>query len=101
MKEVFYYEAEDGKRFHNYWDCKNYERNQFLQKSNSDFKFFDDDADIVERWFEDDNCDSPFEGCGVGNEIGTWKYNDLNDDWEKLEDKVIELSEFIKKVNGN
>ena len=125
MREVFYYESEDGKKFDNYWDCKNYERNQFLQKSNSDFKFFDEDgnpigieqadtskvnciviktrdaADVVERWFEDDSWDSPFEGCGVGNEIGTWKYNDLNDEWEKLEDKLIELSEFINKVNKN
>ena len=58
-----------------------------------------DAADVIEWWFEQEECPSPFDGCGVGHEIGTWVYNDNYDEWVKYEDKIAEMQEFLEEIN--
>jgi hypothetical protein len=47
MKEVIYYEANDGKRFDNEWDCAEYEFNQGFEKITEMLVMWDGDGDKI------------------------------------------------------
>ena len=124
MQEVRYYLADDGKRFYDHWECIHYERMCELEKHKNDFKFYNwkgepilipidkanvedvhyvvvkttDAADAIEWWFDQEEMRSPFEGCGVGYELGTWYFDGDYDRWIKLEDKIAELQDMLETI---
>ena len=125
MQEVRYWLANDGTKFDDEYDCIRYERKKKLEDYKDDFVFYDEQKNIifpeeanadqifivviktpdaaksVGEWFEDDGCYSPFDGCEIGHEVGTWVYGDLlemGDEWIKLESEIERLQNFLAEI---
>lgn len=125
MREICYYEANDGKRFDDRWDCIQYERQKQLEECKDEFIFFDDHreklafedattenviyiiiktdraAEVVGHWFRDDCCVDPFGGL-YKNCVGTWVYGEIidkGDDWFKLETEIKNLQNLLEELN--
>ena len=125
MIEICYYQADDGTKFDDRWDCIEYERKKQLEECKDDFVFLDyhkeklafEDvttesvsyiiiktnraAEVVGNWFNDDNCFDPF--CGIYEEcVGTWVYGELigkGDEWIKLELEIEQLKTLVEELN--
>lgn len=125
MQEVRYWLANDGTKFDDEYDCIRYERKKKLENYKDDFIFYDEQKNIifpeeanadqifivviktpdvakyVGEWFEDDGCYSPFDGCEIGHEVGTWVYGDLLEmggEWVKLEAEIERLQNFLNEI---
>ena len=125
MQEVRYWLANDGTKFDDEYDCIRYERRKKLENYKDDFIFYDEQKNIifpeeasadqifivviktpdaakyVGEWFEDDGCYSPFDGCEIGHEVGTWVYGDLLEmggEWVKLEAEIERLQNFLNEI---
>ena len=125
MQEVRYWLANDGTKFDDEYDCIRYERKKKLENYKNDFIFYDEQKNIifpeeanadqifivviktpdaakyVGAWFEDDGCYSPFDGCEIGHEVGTWVYGDLLEmggEWVKLEAEIERLQNFLNEI---
>lgn len=125
MKEIRYWLANDGTKFDDEYDCIRYERQKKLENCKDDFIFYDEQKNIifpeeanadqifivviktpdaakcVGEWFEDDGCYSPFDGCEIGHEVGTWVYGDLLEmggEWVKLEAEIERLQNFLNEI---
>jgi hypothetical protein len=125
MKEIYYYLADDGKRFNDRWECIEYERRKDLEAHKDEFQFLnyrkepipiekaiteivmyivvksDSCAEAIGNWFNRDGCEDPF--CGVYREcVGTWVYGeviDRSDEWLKLELEIEKMQTLIAEVN--
>lgn len=129
MKEVRYFEANDGKRFESERECVEYEHRTTMTQYKGDFKIFNchrqemdindenttqDDvfyiiiktpaaADVIGDWFEYYGADNPFEECGGWrNAVGTWAYNDdyHSEGWYKVETKLDELQTILTDLKS-
>lgn len=129
MKEVRYFEANDGKRFESKRECVEYENRTTMAQYKDDFKIFNchrqemdindenttqDDvfyiivktpaaADVIGEWFEYYGAYNPFEDCGnVRNAVGTWAYDDdyHTEGWYKVEKKLDELQSILADLKG-
>lgn len=125
MKEICYYEAYDGTKFDDYWDCVKYERQKQLEECKNEFVFLnhhkekltledvstenvtyiiiktDRAAKVVGYWFRGDGCLDPFGGC-YEECVGTWVYGetiDKGDDWFKLELEIEQLTTLLEELN--
>ena len=125
MQEVRYWLANDGTKFDDEYDCIRYERKKKLENYKDDFIFYDEQKNIifpeeanadqifivviktpdaakcVGEWFEDDGYYSPFDGCEIGHEVGTWVYGDLLEmgcEWVKLEAEIERLQNFLNEI---
>jgi hypothetical protein len=125
MVEMHYYLADDGKKFDDYWECVEYERQKALEEHKDEFQFFDyykrpipieealiesvcyitikSDAcaEMLGKWFEDSGSFDPFGGvyCEC---VGTWVYGEMidrGDEWLKLELEIEKLQTLINEVN--
>lgn len=125
MIEICYYQADDGKKFDDRWECIQYERQKQLEECRDEFVFLDyhrepltlEDAttenvtyiiiktdraaEVVGNWFSDDCCVDPF--AGVYEQcVGTWVYGDVlekGDEWFKLELEIEKLQNLLEIVN--
>ena len=124
MKEVKYWEAEDGTKFETYWECHQYERNIKLQKFKNDFIFFDESrkplnineintanvnylivktiecAKNLEEWFEETGLENPFEIRPDKEKIGTFRWEDSAGEWRRVEDELAELDRLFNELNS-
>ena len=125
MIEIRFWQADDGTKFDEEYECIRYERKKKLEEYKDDFVFYDynkclippEDADTekiciivvktpaaaeyIGEWFEDDGCCSPFDGCEFGHEVGTWVYGELvelGDEWVKLEAEIERLQNFLAEI---
>ena len=125
MIEIRFWQADDGKKFENEYDCIRYERKKKLEEYKDDFVFYDERkniispakantekvciivvktpaaAEYISEWFESDGYCSPFDGCEFGHEVGTWVYGDLvemGDEWVKLEAEIERLQNFLAEI---
>lgn len=126
MKQVIYYEADDGRRFNDRWECIEYERRKVLEEHKDEFQFFnyhkkpipieeattenvmyivvksENCAKAIGDWFNSDECVDPFDGlyCEC---VGTWVYgsilNEGSDEWLKLELEIEKLQTLIDEIN--
>lgn len=129
MREIRYFEANDGTRFENERECVEYEHRTTLTQYKDDFKIFNchrqemdindvnttqDDvfyiivktpaaADVIGEWFEYYGAYNPFEDCdGWRNAVGTWAYDDdyHSEGWYKVETKLDELQSILAELKG-
>jgi hypothetical protein len=126
MKEICYYEADDGKRFDDRWDCIAYERQKQLEECKDEFVFLnyrkekltlknattenvvyiiiktERAARVIGDWFDDDGCIDPFDGI-YEECVGTWVYsgvlNEGSDEWLKLELEIEQLKTLLEELN--
>lgn len=125
MIEIRFWQADDGTKFDDEYDCIRYERKKKLETYKDDFVFYDykkypippEEADApkvciivvktpaaaeyIGEWFEEEGCENPFCGCGFGHEVGTWVYGEiieLGDEWLKLEAEIERLQNFLAKI---
>lgn len=125
MIEICYYQADDGKRFDDRWECQQYERQKQLEECRDEFIFLDYHreplalkdattesvtyiiiktdraAEVVGNWFNDDGCFDPFDGI-YEQCVGTWVYGeviDKGDEWLKLENEIEKLQNLLEIVN--
>lgn len=126
MKEIRFWQADDGTKFDDKYECIRYETKKKLEKYEDEFVFYDEgkniifpeEADVeqiciiviktpmaaecVGEWFEDKGYYSPFCGCEFGYEVGTWacgEYVEMGDEWVKLEAEIERLQTIIDEVN--
>lgn len=126
MIEIRFWQADDGTKFDEEYDCIQYERKKKLEECKDDFVFYNEQlniifpeeadteqvciivvktpaaAEYIGEWFEYDGCENPFYGCKFGHEVGTWVYGELvkmGDEWVKLEDKIEKLQNLIDILN--
>lgn len=126
MKKVIYWQADDGTKFNDEYECIRYERKKKLEELKDEFIFYDEQkniifpeeadveqigiiviktpaaAEYIGEWFENDGYFSPFCGCEFGHEIGTWVYGELvemGDEWVKLEAEIERLKTLLNEVN--
>lgn len=129
MKEIRYFEANDGKRFESEAECVEYENRMTITQYKDDFKIFNchrqeisindenitqDDvyyiivkspaaADVIGEWFEYYGAYNPFESCGDWRDaVGTWAYDDdyHSEGWYKVEKKLDELQTILTDLKG-
>lgn len=125
MIEIRFWQADDGTKFDDEYDCIQYERKKKLEDYKKDFIFYDYNkclippeeanaericiivvktpaaAEYIGEWFESDGCCSPFDGCEFGHEVGTWVYGELlemGDEWVKLEAEIERLQNFLAEI---
>ena len=125
MIEIRFWQADDGTKFDDEYDCIQYERKKKLEDYKEDFIFYDYNkclippeeadtekiciivvktpaaAEYIGEWFEDDGCNNPFCGCEFGHEVGTWVYGELlemGDEWVKLEAEIERLQNFLAEI---
>lgn len=125
MIEIRFWQADDGTKFDDEYDCIRYERKKKLEDYKGDFVFYDykkypippEEADArkvciivvktsaaaeyIGEWFEDDGCSNPFNGCEFGHEVGTWVDGELvemGDEWVKLEAEIERLQKFLAEI---
>lgn len=125
MIEIRFWQADDGTKFDDEYDCIRYERKKKLETYKDDFVFYDykkypippEEADArkvciivvktsaaaeyIGEWFEEEGCVDPFDGvyCEC---VGTWVYGDVidrGDEWLKLELEIEKLQTLINEVN--
>ena len=125
MIEIRFWQADDGTKFDDEYDCVQYERAKLLEKHKDEFKFFDYNkcpislenattenvhyiiikskcaAEVIGNWFNSDGCLDPFDG--VYDEcIGTWVWGEMidqGDEWVKLELLAEQLQTLIAEIN--
>lgn len=125
MIEIRFWQADDGTKFDDEYDCIRYERKKKLETYKDDFVFYDykkypippEEADArkvciivvktsvaaeyIGEWFESGGCCSPFDGCEFGHEVGTWVDGELvemGDEWVKLEAEIERLQKFLAEI---
>jgi hypothetical protein len=125
MIEIRFWQADDGTKFDDEYDCIRYERKKKLEVYKDDFVFYDYNkclippeeasaericiiviktsaaAEYIGEWFESDGCYSPFDGCEFGHEVGTWVYGEMvemGDEWVKLEAEIERLQNFLAEI---
>ena len=126
MKEIRFWQAEDGTKFDDEYDCIQYERRVILNKYKDDFVFLDYNQEIIPTedsitdnicyiiiknkrcalavgsWFEADGCFDPFDGMYNKTVEGTWVWGEmieLGDQWVQLESEIEKLQTLIEKLN--
>ena len=126
MVEIRFWQADDGTKFDDEYDCIRYERKKKLEKCKDEFVFYDERkniifpeeanveqiciiviktpaaAEYIGEWFESDGYFSPFCGCEFGHEVGTWVYGELvelGDEWVKLEAEIERLQTLLDEVD--
>ena len=126
MIEIRFWQADDGTKFDEEYDCIRYERKKKLEDYKDDFVLYDYNkclippeetdtekiciivvktpaaAEYISEWFESDGCYSPFDGCEFGHEVGTWVYGELVEmggEWIKLEAEIERLQTLLAEVN--
>lgn len=125
MIEIRFWQADDGTKFDNKYECIQYERRKKIEECKNDFIFYDKQKNIIPlekaypekidiiviktpavanyigEWFEDNNCYSPFRDCELGYEVGTWVYGELlemGDEWIKIEAEIERLQNFLAEI---
>ena len=125
MKEIRFWQADDGTKFDDEYECIEYERKTILKNHKDDFVFLDCNREAISiedaktdnicyiivknqkyaydigSWFESDGCPDPFYGF-YPNVEGTWVWGDIlemGDEWVHLESEIEKLQTLVKELN--
>ena len=126
MIEIRFWQAEDGTKFDDEYECIEYERKTSLKHHKDDFIFLDHYKEVIPieeaktdnvcyiivkhrrcapdigSWFEADGCLDPFDGIYNKTVEGTWVWGEmieLDDQWVQLESEIEKLQTLIEKLN--
>jgi len=126
MKEVIYYEANDGKRFENEWDCAEYEFGKGFEPIAEMLIMWDGDGDKIEithrtnldrayaiycssitaaiflkEWGERDSVLTPYTNVDIekGAEVPLGTFVWYNNDWREVGKVVTLFEEMSQQMN--
>ena len=128
MREIIYYEANDGKRFESETDCLNYEFEQDFEPIADELALWDDNGDIIKitpytniddawaihcssidaaiflkEWGEKDRVTTPYTNIDIMGgcaEVPLGEFIWLNSSWNHI-DEVISSLEIAKRHMAN
>ena len=127
MKEVIYYEANDGKRFEEEWECVQYEFNKGLEPIAEMLMMWDGDGDkmkithrtnldrayaiycssitaaiFLKEWGERDGVETPYSDIDIEGrgEVPLGEFVYFNDQWNEV-NEVVALFEKMSRQMGD